>query len=560
MKKYKKFIAFTILGVAAAHVIFSVLLSLFTSSLYDNRMINIRHADFDRGLPPTLIAPFILDNLKNDERENLVIVGSSFSWGFPFPKSETLSFHLQKTFPDKKITNISVLADSPVGTLRNLCLLKNLGVHIDTLIVEIGIANFAERKTILKGKPRRCPEKENFPLRAKFELNFDSRSINFMNASIHRLSTLSSGVHQLTLSVDDVSDARVGSYLEIQDKEGGENFSYINGRHKIISIRKKKSQVVLEVHNKKDSMPQIIPGQKNLVLNPDVYGDMKFMDEILPYSFFFLRNPFGLKHFNIIHDEFDYPRSSDREYLFLPVADGYFNTPSEAKSTYEAKKSVLIPLLESSKDIASRVIFYIAPISAYGISQSQYKMDDISAQIESLLSICKEVGGIECLDTNFDIDKSLFMNITHLNMTGHKFFAGYLADVINKKEPRSLSGPFDASERYKSKLNIDSRSINFMNASIHRLSTLSSGVHQLTLSVDDVSDARVGSYLEIQDKEGGENFSYINGRHKIISIRKKKSQVVLEVHNKKDSMPQIIPGQKNLELDSISVRQLGAEQ
>jgi len=462
MNKQNKFILYTVLGVVLAHLIFSISLSLLTSSLYDNRMINVRHVDFDRHLHASLIAPFVFDNVKSDERPDLMIAGSSFSWGYSFPKSETLSFHLQSKLSDQKVTNMSVIGDSPIGTLGNLCLVKKLGVSVDTLIVEINIANFAKRKRILTYAPPRCSD----------------------------------------------------------------------------------------------------------------YGEWDYIDKVLPYSFFFLSSPFGLKHFSIIHDEFDYPRPYDRKFRFKTVRDGYFNTPAEAASTYEAKKSVLVQLLETSKDVAGRVVFYIAPINAHGVSLSQYKMDDISAQIESLLSVCKEVANIECLDVRLDLDESLFMNLTHLNMVGHKYFAGYLADIINGNTPSSFgenapnqsdqalvsdnviesldsSSPIDCDMLSGKSINIGAAPATyFSSVSVYRLATVSSGVHQLSLSVDDVSEAGVGRYVEIRNTEGSGDHASIRGCHKIIAIRENLSQIVLEVRNKRDSMP------KSIVLASASVEQL----
>jgi len=326
MNKQNKFILYVGLGAGGAHLIFSILLSLLTSNLYHNRMINIRHVDFKENLHASLIAPFVIDNINNDERPKLLIAGSSFSWGYPFPKKETLSFHLQNMLPELKVVNMSVIGDNAPKTLGNLCLLKKLGVHVDTLIVEVNIANFALTKKILTNIPR-C--------------------------------------------------------------------SY--------------------------------------------YNYEAYLDKLLPYSNFFLSNPFGLKHFDIIHDEFDYSRKHDRNFRFRKVRDGYFNNPEEAKESYDAKTSVLHPIYETSKHIANRVIFYFSPVNTYGVSLSQYKIDDIKFQINSLLTVCREFEGIECLRTNFDLDTELFMNLTHLNMKGNKYFAEYLADIVNRKQNLSLS-------------------------------------------------------------------------------------------------------------------------
>lgn len=321
MNRHKKFILFTTLGFAAAHLIFSITLSFITSSLYDNRMINVRHLDFNKDLQASLIAPFIIDNTTNSEQQKLLLAGSSFSWGYPFPKAKTLSSHLQNNLPDQKVINMSVIGDSPVGTLGNLCLVEKLGIHVDTIIVEANIANFSSITTMLTSSPPRCTD----------------------------------------------------------------------------------------------------------------YGNWAYIDRILPYSYFFLSNPFGLAHFGIIHDEFDYQRKNDVKFRFRKVNNGYFNTPDLAQESYEAKKSVLIPLFETSKRIANRVIFFFTPVNAHGVSLSQYKINDIQSQIDSLLTICKKVGDIECLETQYDLDETMFMNLTHLNMKGHEYFAQYLSNVINSR-------------------------------------------------------------------------------------------------------------------------------
>lgn len=333
MKKAKKFWMIACLGVLGAHLVFSALMALITSSLYDSRMVNVRHLDFDKSLHPLLIRSFLLDNVRKEDYPNILIVGSSFSWGYPFPKARVFSSGLQERALEYKVVNASVVGDSPTGTLGILCLADNLGLRVDTLIVEINIANFARLKEMLSKPYARCIER----------------------------------------------------------------------------------------------------------------GGWGRVDAFLPYTTFFIQNPFGLSHFKIIHDEFNYKRPRDRKFRFNKVRDGYFNTAQKADETYKAKKSVLIPLLEVSKRVANRVVFFIAPINGYGVSLSQFKLSDLKYQAQRFLKLCRTIGGIECLDIRFDMDKSYFMNLTHLNMKGHRYFSEYLAEIVLSNESRiDLGAPIDS--------------------------------------------------------------------------------------------------------------------
>ncbi|MFS1863038.1 hypothetical protein BCU54_018325 [Vibrio lentus] len=316
-----KKIASLICGLIFMHVLFSFFMSNYMSYLYQDRVPNVRHVDFDRELVPNLLMSHMIDRT-DENKEQVLFVGSSFSWAYPFPKKSSYPYLVQKELPGRNVINLSVIGDNPLYTFETLCLLNKYKLKVDTLVVEINLANFSaiNEGSLKKGRARRCLAYKKFDF---------------------------------------------------------------------------------------------------------------LLDSIFPYSSFFLSSPFGLNHFGIVHDKFDYTRKRDRKFRFNSLRDGYFNTPSEAEKTFEAKSKVIQMLLNTAKNVSDEVIFFIAPISSYGVALSQYDIDNLKIQSNKIIRECKAIGGVKCLDIDFDLDKKYFMNITHLNMKGHEAFSRYMLNYLD---------------------------------------------------------------------------------------------------------------------------------
>lgn len=315
-----KRITIFIFGMILMHIIFSLAMAGYMSYLYQDRVPNVRHVDFDRKKAPNLLVSYMIDR-GSDDKDKILFTGSSFSWGYPFPKISSYPYLLKNKLSDKNVVNMSVVGDNPLYTRQTLCLLNRHGIKVDKLVVEVNLANFS-------------PVNERF--------------------------------------------------LENDSLKRCEN-----------------------------------------------YSDLEFaLDGFLPYISFFFSTPVGLNHFDIVHDQFDYPRERDRVFRFNKLREGYFNTPSEAENTFEAKSKVITTMLNAAKEVSNEVIFFIAPINSYGVRLSQYNVESLKKQAEDIVKACKTIEGVICLDTNFDIDKKYFMNITHLNMAGHEFFADYIIDYL----------------------------------------------------------------------------------------------------------------------------------
>ena len=152
MKKpspFKFFLGF-LLTVPLIHVIFIffVFLPLFDSYLGDkHRIINIRKFDNLQSVEKVeihlgIIKRYFKERTTGNEKPLIVVLGSSFSYGYCFHEDVIFSSHLQATFPDHLVINAAVIGINLDGTLGTLKVIKELDLDVHLLIFDTNMASY----------------------------------------------------------------------------------------------------------------------------------------------------------------------------------------------------------------------------------------------------------------------------------------------------------------------------------------------------------------------------------------------------------------------------------
>ncbi|ASQ47450.1 SGNH/GDSL hydrolase family protein [Legionella clemsonensis] len=136
---YYKYI-FTIgVGVIITHLAFSYCMGFLTSYFYREFMINVRN--LNAGEYKSASQAYLAANIKTSKKPVMLVLGTSFSYGYGLNASNTYSNLLTKQFPNYFIMNASVVGDHGEGILEKLIYLKNKKLAVDSLIIEINLFN-----------------------------------------------------------------------------------------------------------------------------------------------------------------------------------------------------------------------------------------------------------------------------------------------------------------------------------------------------------------------------------------------------------------------------------
>lgn len=146
-KIYYKYIITIILGLIFTHLFWSYALGILTSSLYKNNLVNVRNF-IDRERYP-LIQAYLNKKLKSPQKPVILVLGSSFSYGYRLLARETYTHFMAKYFPNHTVLNASQLGSSGEDILTNINYLKTNKIHLDTLIVEINLFNFTSSVSLI---------------------------------------------------------------------------------------------------------------------------------------------------------------------------------------------------------------------------------------------------------------------------------------------------------------------------------------------------------------------------------------------------------------------------
>jgi hypothetical protein len=140
-RNFPKFVVRLAVLAVATHVCFSGIMALVVEQAFPHRMLNVRAIEpDDRPARMELIASF-LDAARRDGRPLIGFFGSSFTNGYPFPPSATLSNGTAEAFPDHRVVNVSVLGAGLEGIHSSLQLAAIQECRFETLVLEIPVIN-----------------------------------------------------------------------------------------------------------------------------------------------------------------------------------------------------------------------------------------------------------------------------------------------------------------------------------------------------------------------------------------------------------------------------------
>lgn len=142
---FRKYITVLLLSILFVHILYSLILSKITTAIYDHRLINVRKFDnnnmksFNCHLA---IYSFLQSALQSTDKPVVLVLGSSFSWGYPWNPENIFSYQLQQLMPDYKVMNASVVGASQELPLCILMLMKKLNIKVSKIIIELNLSNF----------------------------------------------------------------------------------------------------------------------------------------------------------------------------------------------------------------------------------------------------------------------------------------------------------------------------------------------------------------------------------------------------------------------------------
>lgn len=143
-KIYYKYIVAVLVGATFSHLVISYLLGITTSYFYDNYLINVRN--FNDSEYRGLSNAYLTEKIQAAKKPILLILGSSFSYGYGLPAENTYTNYLTKNFQNYFIMNASVIGDSGSLIFDKINYLKSKKIKVDTLIIEINLFNFTSTK------------------------------------------------------------------------------------------------------------------------------------------------------------------------------------------------------------------------------------------------------------------------------------------------------------------------------------------------------------------------------------------------------------------------------
>jgi hypothetical protein len=121
---------------------------------------------------------------------------------------------------------------------------------------------------------------------------------------------------------------------------------------------------------------------------------------------------------------------------FVQPTPGYFTaraTFERLRPTYSRK---LVATLESARRIADRVVAYPSLICLSGGEFANYDVAALRDQIEETVVMCGSVPEVVAIrpTDRFLTDRTLFLNLTHLNVRGNAEFGAWLASELRRAE------------------------------------------------------------------------------------------------------------------------------
>ncbi|HAT8183578.1 TPA: hypothetical protein GDG03_14330 [Legionella pneumophila] len=139
-KIYYKYVITIIIGLIFTHLFWSYFLGGLTSYFYNKNLINVRNYEAKEQI--FLTQAYLNEKLKSPSKPIMLILGSSFSYGYDLLAKEAYTHFMTEYFPNYTVLNASKIGESGQDILTHINYLKAHKIHLDTLIVEINLFNF----------------------------------------------------------------------------------------------------------------------------------------------------------------------------------------------------------------------------------------------------------------------------------------------------------------------------------------------------------------------------------------------------------------------------------
>jgi hypothetical protein len=105
----------------------------------------------------------------------------------------------------------------------------------------------------------------------------------------------------------------------------------------------------------------------------------------------------------------------------MPVPDDYFASAEKFASIREDYALGIRRLLTNALQVADTVYAFPSPVFVDGLAEIGRDPVMLAEQLAATDAACAEVPGVRCLDTaRLWADRSLYINLTHLNQAGHR--------------------------------------------------------------------------------------------------------------------------------------------
>jgi hypothetical protein len=145
---------------------------------------------------------------------------------------------------------------------------------------------------------------------------------------------------------------------------------------------------------------------------------------------YFAGRLFGLNWVQFLRDEYQ-GRRDPRTAQLSPLPSDYIVNSETFKKIEPFLWKERARLLGMLKEEAQTVVAYPSPMWIDGLTKLGFDQSNLEEQIQSAVKACRQIGGVICLDTSpLSSNASLYLNVGHLGLAGHAFFAKWLMERV----------------------------------------------------------------------------------------------------------------------------------
>lgn len=140
MRRTISFIGIMLASALVAHVAFSALVSAWIADRYQHRLFNVRNIEDTSQWGP-LARLFVEGQALDDPRPKVLLIGSSFTWGYAWPTNDVFSWHLQKSLTNYQILNLGIVGFALNGYPELQCSLRDVAAEVELAVYEVNLFN-----------------------------------------------------------------------------------------------------------------------------------------------------------------------------------------------------------------------------------------------------------------------------------------------------------------------------------------------------------------------------------------------------------------------------------